>query len=55
MRPTEPPRLADMHGRGIGYEGVTVAEVAADHDGKTYPGGYVKTQAISVEVYTATD
>ena len=55
FRATEPLRLADAHGKGLGWQGVTVAEIAADHDGKTYPGAYAKTQAISAEVYAATD
>lgn len=55
LRATEPLRLADVHGKGLGWEGVTVAEVAADHDGKTYPGAYAKTQAVSAEVHATTD
>lgn len=45
----------DVHGEGLGWAGVTVAEVAADHDGKTYPGAYPKAQAISGEVHASTD
>ncbi len=52
---TEPLRLADVHGKGLGWEGVTVAEVAADHDGKTYPGAYANTQGISAGIHAATD
>ena len=52
---TEPLRLADVHGKGMGWEGVTVTEVAADHDGKTYPGAYAKTQGISAGIHVATD
>ena len=55
FRTTDPLRLADVHGKGLGWAGVTVAEVAADHDGKTYPGAYAKTQAISAEVHASTD
>ena len=55
FRATEPLRLADVHGKGLGWEGVTVDEVAADHDEKTYPGAYAKTQAISAEVHATTD
>ena len=44
-----------MHGMGFSWEGVTVGQVAADHDGKTYPGAYAKTQAISAEVHATTD
>jgi hypothetical protein len=55
FRAVEPLRLADVHGKGLGWEGVTVAEVSADHDGKTYPGGYAATQAISAKVYATTD
>ncbi len=51
----EPLRLADAHGKGLGWEGVTVAEIAADHDGKTYPGAYARTQAISATVHATTD
>ncbi|WP_230772500.1 RES family NAD+ phosphorylase [Sphingomonas sp. Leaf4] len=51
----EPLRLADAHGKGLGWAGVTVAEVAADHDGKTYPGAYARTQAISATVHATTD
>ena len=55
FRTTEPLRLADVHGKGLSWEGVTVAEVAADHDGKTFPGAYAKTQAISASIHAATD
>ena len=55
FRTTEPLRLADVHGKGLSWEGVTVTEVAADHDGKTYPGAYAKNQAISAGIHTATD
>lgn len=55
LRTTEPLRLADVHGKGLGWEGVTVAQVAADHDGKTYPGAYATTQDISARVHAATD
>jgi hypothetical protein len=55
FRTTEPLRLADVHGKGLGWEGVTVAEVAADHDCKTYPGAYTKTQEISAGIHAATD
>ena len=36
----QPLRLADLHGAGLGWFGVTVGQVAADHDGKTFPGTY---------------
>ena len=55
FRATEPLHLADVHGKGLGWEGVSVAEIAADHDGKTYPGAYIKTQAISAHVHATTD
>ena len=55
FRATEPLRLADVHGKGLGWEGVTVAEVATDHDGKTYPGAYARTQKISTEIHATTD
>ena len=55
FRATEPLYLADVHGKGLGGQGVTVAGVAADHDGKTHPGAYARTQAISAEVHTTTD
>ena len=51
----EPLHLADLHGKGLGWQGVTVSGVAADHDGKTYPGAYASTQAISAEVHATTD
>jgi hypothetical protein len=55
FRVTEALQLADVHGKGLGWHGVTVSEVAADHDGKTFPGAYARTQAISAEVYATTD
>ena len=55
FRVTEPLHLADMHGKGISWQGVTVAVIAADHDGKAYPGTYAETQAISAEVHATTD
>ena len=55
FRTAEPLRLADIHGKGLSWEGVTVGQVAADHDGKTYPGAYARTQAISAEVHATTD
>ena len=55
FRTTEPLRLADVHGKGLSWEGVTVAEIAGDHDGKTYPGAYTKTQNISKEVHATTN
>ncbi|MFK3891364.1 RES family NAD+ phosphorylase [Sphingomonas sp. NPDC079357] len=55
FRTAELLRLADVHGKGLGWEGVTVGEVAADHDGKTYPGAYAMTQAISATVHATTD
>lgn len=55
FRVIKPLHLADMHGKGLSWQGVTVAAVAADHDGKTYPGIYAKTQAISAEVHSTTD
>jgi len=55
FRTTEPLCLADVRGKGLGWAGVTVAEVAADHDSKTYSGAYAKAQAISVEVHASTD
>ena len=55
FRVTDPLRLADVHGKGLGWEGVSVAEIAADHDGKTYPGAYARAQAISTEVHATTD
>ena len=55
FRAIEPLRLADVHGKGLGWEDVTVGEIATDHDGKTYPGAYAKTQAISANVHATTD
>ncbi len=55
FRTTEPLRLADVHGKGLSWEGVTVAEIAADHDGKTFPGAYARTQAISAGIHATTD
>jgi len=48
-------RLADMHGAGLGWFGVTAAEIAADHDGETYPGSYADCQSISAMVHATTD
>lgn len=55
FRATEALRLADLHGKGLSWQGVTVAEVSADHDGTTYPGAYTKAQAISADVHANTD
>jgi hypothetical protein len=55
FRTVEPLRLADLHGKGLSFEGVTVAEVSGNHDGKTYPGAYARAQAISADVYATTD
>ncbi len=48
-------RLADMHGKGLGWFGVTVSQIAADHDEKTFPGAYATSQAISALVHGRTD
>lgn len=48
-------RLADIHGAGLGWFGVSVAQVAADHDGITFPGAYATTQTISALVHGHTD
>lgn len=50
-----PLRLADMRGAGLGWFGVTVARIAADHDERTFPGAYENTQAISALVHAHTD
>lgn len=55
FRTIEPLRLADVHGKGLSWQGVTAAAVSADHDGATYPGAYTMTQTISAEVYATTD
>lgn len=55
LRTSAPLRLADLHGSGLGWFGVTVAETAADHDGATYPGAYADCQAISAMVHADTD
>lgn len=55
FRSLEPLRLADVHGKGLGWFGVTLGQIAADHDGKTFPGTYATTQAISALVHGRTD
>ena len=47
-------RLADIHGAGLSWFGVSVAQIAADHDEKTFPGAYETTQAISALVHEQT-
>ncbi|MGW8191901.1 RES family NAD+ phosphorylase [Sphingomonas hankookensis] len=54
FRTVESLRLADIHGKGLGWEGVTIGAIAGDHDGKTYPGAYARTQAISADVHATT-
>ena len=55
IEPVKPLLLADLHGAGLGWFGVTVGQVAADHDGKTFPGTYATTQAISALVHSRTE
>ena len=55
FRTKEALRLADVHGKGLSFQGVTVADISANHNGKIYPGAYAKAQAISAEVYATTD
>ena len=55
FRTTEPLRLADLHGAGLGWFGVTAADVVGDHDGVTYPGAYADCQSISAMVHQDSD
>ena len=55
FRATRPLRLADLHGAGLGWFGIDLARIAANHDGATYPGAYADTQAISALVHGRTD
>lgn len=55
FRTLRPMQLAGLHGAGLGWFGITIAEIAAGHDETTYPGAYETTQAISAHVYRETD
>ena len=55
FRTIETLHLADVHGKGLSFQGVAVAEVSGDHDSKTYPGAYARAQSISAEVFATTD
>ena len=55
FRTLRPLRLADLHGPGLSWFGVTISEITADHDEAVYPGVYDATQAISARVYRETD
>lgn len=55
FRTIVPLRLADLHGKGLSFQGTTVAAVSGDHDGRNYPGAYANAQAISAEIHATTD
>ena len=44
-----------MHGKGLSFQGITIADISADHNGEIYPGAYAKAQAISAEIDATTD
>jgi len=44
-----------VHGKGLSFQGVTVADISADHNVEIYPGAYAKAQAISAQVHATTD
>lgn len=54
FRLAAPLLLAGLYGKGISWFGVTIARIAADHDGITYPGTYADTQTISALVHEHT-
>lgn len=50
----EPLLLADLHGSGLAWFGITITDIAAEHDGITYPGAYEITQSIAARVHAET-
>jgi hypothetical protein len=55
FRTLRPLQLADLHGPGLGWFGITIAEIAAGYDKEANPVAYETTQAISARVYRETD
>lgn len=50
----EPIQLADLHGPGLAWFGITIADIAAEHDGASNPRAYEVTQSISARVHAET-
>jgi hypothetical protein len=55
FRTLRPLQLADLHGPGLGWFGITIADIAAGYDKQTNPVAYETTQAISRRAYRETD